>query len=224
MHVMGSLGDVQPFIALAKGLQQHNHRVRIATHPTFRLLIQSHGIEFFSIGGDPSELMAYMVKNPGLFPKLETIRQGEVHRQRQAMKTIMQACWRSCFEPTDGVIDRNTHVVLKPFVADAIIANPPSFAHVHCAETLGIPLHIVFTMPWTPTRDFPHPLASLNAFEEDATMANFLSFFLIEAMIWQGLGDIVNRFRYKTLGLEQIDPTQATGLVERLHIPHTYCW
>jgi hypothetical protein len=24
-----------------------------------------------------------------------------------------------------------------PFVADAIIANPPSFAHFHCAEKLG---------------------------------------------------------------------------------------
>jgi hypothetical protein len=28
----------------------------------------------------------------------------------------------------------------NPFVADAIIANPPSFAHVHIAERLGIPL------------------------------------------------------------------------------------
>ncbi len=33
----------------------------------------------------------------------------------------------------------------KPFVADAIIANPPSFAHIHCAERLGIPLHLMFT-------------------------------------------------------------------------------
>jgi hypothetical protein len=31
------------------------------------------------------------------------------------------------------------------FVADAIIANPPSFAHVHIAEKLGIPLHMMFT-------------------------------------------------------------------------------
>jgi hypothetical protein len=33
----------------------------------------------------------------------------------------------------------------KVFVADAIIANPPSFAHLHCAEKLGIPLHLMFT-------------------------------------------------------------------------------
>ncbi len=35
----------------------------------------------------------------------------------------------------------------KPFVADAIIANTPSLAHVHCAERLGVPLHLMFTMP-----------------------------------------------------------------------------
>jgi hypothetical protein len=34
---------------------------------------------------------------------------------------------------------------IRPFIADAIIANPPSFAHIHCAERLGIPLHLMFT-------------------------------------------------------------------------------
>lgn len=32
-----------------------------------------------------------------------------------------------------------------PFVADAIIANPPSFGPPHIAEKLGIPLHMMFT-------------------------------------------------------------------------------
>jgi hypothetical protein len=32
-----------------------------------------------------------------------------------------------------------------PFIADAIIANPPSFAPPHIAEKLGIPLHMMFT-------------------------------------------------------------------------------
>lgn len=41
---------------------------------------------------------------------------------------------------------------LQPFIADAIIANPPSFAHFHCAERLGIPLHLVFTFPYSPTQ------------------------------------------------------------------------
>ena len=36
--------------------------------------------------------------------------------------------------------------------ADALIANPISYGHIHVADALGIPLHILFTMPWTATR------------------------------------------------------------------------
>ena len=36
--------------------------------------------------------------------------------------------------------------------ADALIANPISYGHVHVADALGIPLHILFTMPWTATK------------------------------------------------------------------------
>ena len=160
LQVVGSRGDVQPFLALAKGLQQSGHRVRLATHPTFRDLVTSYGIEFFSIGGDPAELMAYMVRNPGLMPKFETVRRGEVYRRRRAMREILRGCWRSCYEPTvesatdrayqPGTKTKSRHVHARvhdpqPFVADVIIANPPSFAHIHCAEKLGIPLYMVFT-------------------------------------------------------------------------------
>ena len=42
----------------------------------------------------------------------------------------------------------------------AIIANPPSYGHIHCAEKLGIPCHMFFTMPWSPTRVRPCTLYS----------------------------------------------------------------
>jgi len=63
--VIGSRGDVQPFIAVAKILkEQWGHRVRLATHGAFREFVTGHGVECFDVGGDPSELMAFMVKNP----------------------------------------------------------------------------------------------------------------------------------------------------------------
>ena len=37
-------------------------------------------------------------------------------------------------------------------VWQAIISNPPCYGHVHCAEKLQIPLHLLFTMPWSPTK------------------------------------------------------------------------
>ena len=73
--VIGSRGDVQPFLKIGRILQdKYGHRVRIATHPAFRKFVQDEiGLEFFSIGGDPSELMSFMVRNPGLIPSFETL-------------------------------------------------------------------------------------------------------------------------------------------------------
>ena len=45
--------------------------------------------------------------------------------------------------------------------ADAVIANPVSYAHIHVAEALGCPLHLCFTMPYSRTAAFPHPLVRL---------------------------------------------------------------
>ena len=111
-----------------------------------------------------------------------------------------------------------------PFVADAIIANPPSFAHVHCAERLGIPLHLMFTFPYSPTQQFPHPLANIKASNVDPGYTNFMSYPLVEMMTWQGLGDLVNRFRVQTLGLEPVSTLWAPGQLWRLKVPYTYLW
>jgi hypothetical protein len=42
-------------------------------------------------------------------------------------------------------------------------------------------------------------------------------------MTWQGLGDIINRFREKTLGLEPLTFLSASNYMARLKIPFTYC-
>ncbi|KAK8917728.1 Sterol 3-beta-glucosyltransferase UGT80A2 [Metarhizium anisopliae] len=139
--VVGSRGDVQPFLRIGKYIKEEfGHRVRIATHPVFRDLVEKDtGLEFFSVGGDPSELMAFMVKNPGMIPTLETVKAGEIGRRRAAMAEMFDGFWRACIHATE---DETTDLASKTmderdvFIADAIIANPPSFAHIHCAEAL----------------------------------------------------------------------------------------
>ncbi|KAF7512700.1 hypothetical protein GJ744_000267 [Endocarpon pusillum] len=227
--VIGSRGDIQPFLKIGKILKEkHGHRVRIATHPAFKQFVQEDiGLEFFSVGGDPSELMAFMVKNPGLIPSLETVRAGEVRRRRESMFEMFQGFWRACVNATDDEKDVANLKMMGdryPFIADAIIANPPSFAHFHCAERLGIPLHLVFTFPYTPTQQFPHPLANIKASNVDTDYTNFMSYPLVELMTWQGLGDLVNRFRVKTLGLEPVSTLWAPGQLFRLKVPYTYLW
>ncbi|KAF5022977.1 hypothetical protein F66182_4975 [Fusarium sp. NRRL 66182] len=241
VQIVGSRGDVQPFVALGKVLKDtYGHRVRIATHPTFRSFVEENGLEFFSIGGDPAELMAFMVKHPGLMPGFDAITSGEVSKRRKGIQEILMGCWRSCIEGGDGLgpppkphasnapLDASLEVAggpgKEPFVADAIIANPPSFAHIHIAEKMGIPVHMMFTMPWSPTRAFPHPLANIQSSNTDDVMTNYMSYALVEMMTWQGLGDVINRFREKALELPPLSLIWAPGLLSRLKISWTYCW
>jgi sterol 3beta-glucosyltransferase len=63
---IGSRGDVQPYIALAKGLLADGHRCKIATHGEFKDWIEGQGIEYGYVGGDPAELMRLSVEN-GMF-------------------------------------------------------------------------------------------------------------------------------------------------------------
>lgn len=242
IQIVGSRGDVQPFVALGQVLKkQYGHRVRVATHPVFRDFVKENGLEFFSIGGDPGELMAFMVKNPGLMPGMDSLKNGDIGKRRKGIYEMVTGCWRSCIESGDGTGIEASDDLLEntsfdsaisvggspfssPFVADAIIANPPSFAHVHIAEKLGIPLHLMFTMPWSPTQAFPHPLASITSSNADTTMTNFISYALVDMMTWQGLGDVINRFREKSLGLEPVSIMWAPGMISRLRIPYTYCW
>jgi sterol 3beta-glucosyltransferase len=149
IQIVGSRGDVQPFIALARVLVKtpYNHRVRICTHTLFKDFVEENGLEFFSIGGDPAQLMAYMVNNPGLIPGMDSIRAGDIRRRRAGVAENLQNAWRSCIEPSasKGTASEGMSPPGRTFVADAIIANPPSFGHLHCAEKLHIPLHLMFT-------------------------------------------------------------------------------
>lgn len=49
---------MQPFIALGNELQARGHRVRIASHDVFADFVRQANLEFYPIGGDPSNLMA----------------------------------------------------------------------------------------------------------------------------------------------------------------------
>ncbi|KAL5346861.1 hypothetical protein ACLOAV_008004 [Pseudogymnoascus australis] len=215
IQVVGSRGDVQPFVALGNELQRSGHRVRLATHGTFKSFVTEADLEFYPIGGDPAALMAYMVKNPGLLPSMGALRSGEVQKKRAMMEEMMEGCWNACIEP-----DQDSG---NPFVADAIIANPPSFAHIHCAEALGIPVHIMFTMPWTATEAFTHPLANIKTSNFDEKLTNRLSYAIVDWMMWQGLGDIVNTWRDRH-DLMPVPFSEGPFLPDLLKIPTTYCW
>lgn len=47
---------------------------------------------------------------------------------------------------------------------------------------------------------------------------------LADALMWQGLGDLINHFRYSILGLRPLNVTRGPLVLQRLQIPYTYAW
>ncbi|KAL1557118.1 sterol 3beta-glucosyltransferase [Salvia divinorum] len=143
--VVGTRGDVQPFLAVARRLQEYGHCVRLATHSEFSGLVKSAGVDFYPLGGDPRVIVEGFIKTQNI---LLTSWQ-DIAQQLKQLMAVMESLLQACTQPDPITGDS--------FRAQAIIANPPAYGRADVAEALGVPLHIFFTVPWTPTCAFPHP-------------------------------------------------------------------
>jgi sterol 3beta-glucosyltransferase len=195
--IVGSRGDVQPFIALGKGLQAAGHRVRLSTHINFRQFVTENGLEFYPLKGNPEHLMNFMVNHPDMI----TLDPTEISKNKEVMESI----YHSTYDAATGL----------DFRPDVLISNPPVHVHVHLAQKLQIPVYIMFTMPWSATKDYMHPLAPVQHLLE-----NRQSYAVVDRMIWVGLGGLMNDFR-KRIGLNPI--SSGANLVNKLRVPQVYC-
>ncbi|KAG5175617.1 hypothetical protein JKP88DRAFT_269227 [Tribonema minus] len=243
--IVGTRGDVHPFFGLGHLLQQDGHRVRIATHVEFEKEVKAEGFEFYPLGGDPRRLSAFMVETSGrLLPNLmnQSERAG-LPEKMNMLNEIIQSTWPACTapEPSDP---KQT-----PFIADAIISNPVTYAHIHCAEALSVPLHLFFPQPWTPTHEFPHPFASMSyergctrAADLDASSArtrariaasrdllecaeNWYSYHMVDYLFHMGVSGYINDLRVNQMGLDPIRRGEhGFNLINNNHVPFVKMW
>ncbi|KAI1332439.1 glycosyltransferase family 1 protein [Xylariaceae sp. FL0255] len=191
---IGSRGDVQPYIALCKGLMADGHTVRIATHTEFKDWVEGHGIAFAPVAGDPTELMRLCTEN-GTF----TI--AFMREATSKFRTWVDDLLVTAFKACQG--------------SDLIIESPSAMAGIHIAEALSVPYFRAFTMPWTRTRAYPHAFAIPD--HKLGGAYNYVTYLMFDNVFWKTTAGQVNRWRRKTLhlpntNLEKMQPNKVPFL------------
>lgn len=140
---IGSRGDVQPFLALGKGLQDRGHRVRICAMNVFQDLIEKAGFEYAPMAGDAREVMRRLigeqVSSVEYFSSLKYLLNPV---REEFLSNIKTACTGS----------------------DIILYSLLGSVAYHVGEKLNIPCFRVSFCPIDPTGEFPAMTAPLLPF------------------------------------------------------------
>lgn len=178
---LGSRGDVQPYVALGRGLHAAGHEVRLMTHDAFETIVTAHGLQFWIARGnvqavaESEEMRALLEKGNFLAISAKTA--------QAAQKASLE--WAE-----DGLA--------ACAGADLLIAGIGGlFIGLSLAEKLRLPLLQAYVAPFSPTRDFagvllPRPVP---------TWLNRLSHHAVRQIMWQGSRKADNLVRQQVLGV-----------------------
>lgn len=200
----GTRGDVQPYLALAVGLQRAGHQVTLSTSRTFSDWIHAYGVQTEPIGLSLQEVMQQpeaqaVLRSKNLLRQLRLFR--NVLRQGSEMADVV---WRAAQD------------------ADLVIQSPTGCCALEAASTRGIPALIASPVPFAPTRSFSSFFLGVLRFSLGGGY-NFFTHRLMHFVLWRVMGArLTNPLRQK-LGLPTLR-SYADLLAEsrRLGVPWLY--
>lgn len=164
----GTQGDVQPYIALAKGLKAAGHTVRFMTNDNYQKAITAHGLEFWQARGNVQEI----AESEEMKALLEKGNFLEITR-----KTAEEAKKASLNWAQDGMA--------ACAGADRIVAGMGGiYLAIGLGEKLNIPVTQAYVVPFTPSAEFPAALFPQNIALGGAF--NKFSHHLMRQIMWQG--------------------------------------
>lgn len=166
---MGSRGDVQPYVALGKGLKAAGHVVRLLTHENFEVLVSSYGLEFYAARGNVQEFM----ENPEMLALLEKGNFLALNAHTSKASKGRAIDWAK------DSIAASQHMELL------IVGVGGLFLSLALAEKFKLPLLQAYVFPFTPTTVFPAVLFP-QFISKLGGYVNRLSHDLFRQIMWQG--------------------------------------
>lgn len=173
---LGSRGDVQPFLALAVGLQQAGHQATLAAPYNYREWVESHGIHFHPARFNPHE----MLQRPEV---QRIIKSRNVVRQ---MRMITEQVGPGLIQSLDDFWDAGQ-------TAEFVIQTGTGYGGSEIAQLRRIPMAMAFLQPFAPTRAFPSFFLPLRG--SLGGWYNQLTHQLMNAALWPTMGPPANEWR-----------------------------
>jgi sterol 3beta-glucosyltransferase len=196
----GSRGDLQPCLALGRGLSARGDAVRLIAVDRYKSLVDAAGLTPVMLSLDPAEIIASEAgrawldggRNPVKF--LRSFARIARPLAEQVLEEIASACAG----------------------ADLVVAPTIGFLGEHMAERLGVPSAVIHIQPSQPTCAFPHPFVPQARLLGPA--GNRWSFHAVEQIAWQLLRPFINRWR-ADLGLRMLPLRGPAHCVRRARRP-----
>jgi sterol 3beta-glucosyltransferase len=186
----GSRGDVQPYVALGRGLEAAGLNARVAAPASFGAFVEEQGLDFAPLD-DTLIQLTQTAEGQAALDRAGSwwgLLRNFTHLLRQlrpAQRRMLEDAWAAA----DDV--------------DAVVYHPKALAGPHLAERLGIPEFIGLLQPLlVPTGAFPSPALPLLSLPGGRLQRayNRLSYWAVRLM-QASQQPIVNAWRTETLGL-----------------------
>jgi sterol 3beta-glucosyltransferase len=181
----GSRGDVEPFLALSKGLVKAGHRVRLAGPETYRLLFQDVPLEYIGLPGDPQKMVDTLI--------------NRAKNNRLRMVRSMSEFVLPLAKEVTGLVNtacRDAELIIHAFLLTS--------SGYEAARERGIPdISVQFFPVFAATSQFPAPTFP------DLPLGGFyrrLTHELVSRSFWQG-----SRFLYRIIQKNNPDFPDLSG-------------
>lgn len=145
VHTLGTRGDVQPYLALARGLKARGHEVMLVAPAQFADMAEAENVafaplpaEFLTLLNSPEAKAAMGKSGSGFGAGFKLIK-----HYRHLIRGLLDAEWEAA----------------RAFRPDAILFHPKALGAPRIAEKLGAALFLASPLPgFTPTAAFPTPV------------------------------------------------------------------
>lgn len=200
----GSRGDVQPYVALGRGLQAAGYAVTLCTMVEFEPLVRDNGLGFAPMRGnvrdilttEPGQRMLRAGRNPiALLSAMARLFEAATYE-------LVEDCWKACRE------------------ADAILHSLLAWFGIHhVVEKLHLPKLAVYLQPVSPTREFAVMGAGGGRL---GGALNLVTYALNQQISWMLMRGPLNKARRAILDLPPEPFWAPFGRMHREHMPVIY--